>query len=498
MMILRWVVVVLVVATSAGCVRSPFQEPTRPNILLIVADDLGHWACGPCGSAEIETPTMDLLAATGVWFANASSPSPVCSPARASLLTGRLPSQHGIHDFLSETGADERDWLAGEILLPELLREAGYFTSLVGKWHLSGSGRPPEGVFDRWLSYDVAAEGWQNQYRHRGRVHLLDNGEPVTVDGFQTAELTRSAIEIIEHRPADQPFFLLFAPTETHAPFEGHPDEWVDRYRSASFADIPRGESSALPPNGAASLLPDDPTEMLAQYYAAVSAQDAWIGELLTALDDAGLVDDTLVIVTSDHGHMNGQHGLVGKANATLPQNLYDEVVRVPLVVRWPARLPGGVTTELFVDHLDLFATMLDAAGIELDDDTRARIESPGRSLLLAFDGSAAEWRRFRFAEHGNARMVADRRWKLVRRTEPLDPRFGDELYDLEADPRETDNLIDDRGYLYRRLKLEENLDAYFAGYEDPEKSGTRIMEQPPANGREPWTRLAAELSGPE
>jgi len=185
----------------------------------------------------------------------------------------------------------------------------------------------------------------------------------------------------------------------------------------------------------------------------------------------------------------------VGKANATLPQNLYDEVVRVPLVLRWPARLPGGVTTELLVDHLDLFATVLDAAGIELDDATRERISSPGRSLLHVFDGSALDWRRYRFAENGNARMVADRRWKLVRRYPPVDPRFGDELNDLEADPRETTNLINDPGYRYRRRKLEATLDAHFARYENPEKSGTRIMDQPRANGREPWTRLATRLS---
>ncbi len=484
-----------VLAVVLGCVPSPPPQPTPPNILLIVTDDQGHWACGPCGSTELETPTMDLLAATGVWFANASSPSPVCSPARASLLTGRLPSQHGIHDFLSETGTDERDWLADEILLPKVLRDAGYFTSLVGKWHLSGSGRPPAGVFDRWLSYDVAAEGWRNQYLHRGPVHLLDNGEPVTVDGFQTAELTRSAIKIIGHRPQDRPFFMLFAPTETHAPFEGHPDDWVDRYRAASFADIPRGESSLLPPNGAASLFPDDPTEMLAQYYAAVSAQDAWIGELLTFLDGAGILDDTLVIVTSDHGHMNGHHGLVGKANATLPQNLYDEVVRVPLVMRWPAKLPEGMTTELLVDHMDLFMTVLDAAGVEFDDTTRERISSPGRSLLHVFDGPALDRRRYRFAEHGNARMVSDGRFKLVRRYAPLDPRFGDELYDLANDPRETTNLAADPAFAGEAARLGEALDAYFTRYEDPAKSGTRIMEQPPANGREPWTRLAETLS---
>ena len=158
---------------------------------------------------------MDFLAESGTWFANASSPSPVCSPARASLLTGRLPSQHGIHDFLSETGEDERDWLVDEILLPVLLQEAGYFTSLVGKWHLSGTGSPPDDLFDRWLSYDVGADGWRNQYLHQGRVHLLDNGEPLSIGGSQTAELARRAVEIIEDRPANRPFFMIFAPTDT-------------------------------------------------------------------------------------------------------------------------------------------------------------------------------------------------------------------------------------------------------------------------------------------
>jgi len=441
---------------------------------------------------------MDLLAEEGTFFTNASSPSPVCSPARASLLTGRLPSQHGIHDFLSETGADERNWLADELLLPEILHDSGYFTSLVGKWHLSGSGVPLAGVFDRWLSYDVAVEGWRNQYLHTGRVHLLDDGQPLTIEGSQTAELGRRAIEIIEDRPADQPFFLLFAPTDTHAPFEGHPEVWVERYRRLDFVDIPRGESSPLPPFGAASLLPDDPTEMLAQYYAAVSAQDEWLGEILAMLDTAGDLDNTLVIVTSDHGHMNGHHGLVGKANATLPQNLYDEVVRVPLVMRWPGEIPAGERSDLFVDHMDLFMTVLDAAGVDLDSPTLHRISSPGRSVIPVLRDASVEWRRFRFAEHGNARMVADGRWKMVRRYPPLDPRFGDELYDLETDPRETTNLAEASASAEEYSRLSEILDSYFARFEDPEKSGMRIMEQPPANGREPWTRLAESLSALE
>jgi choline-sulfatase len=485
---------ILVTAFIAACAPVPPPGPARPNILLVVTDDQGHWACGPCGNSEIQTPTMDLLAEEGTFFTNASSPSPVCSPARASLLTGRLPSQHGIHDFLSETGVNERDWLAAELLIPEILRDAGYFTSLVGKWHLSGSGKPPDGVFDRWLSYDVAAEGWRNQYLHTGRVHLLDDGQPLTVDGSQTSELARRAIEIIDERPHDRPYFMLFAPTDTHAPFEGHPEEWVERYRAASFVDIPRGETSSLPPNGAASVFPDDPTEMLAQYYAAVSAQDEWLGKILAKIDENGDLQDTLVIVTSDHGHMNGHHGLVGKANATLPQNLYDEVVRVPLVMRWPGTIPAGRRSEIFVDHLDLFATILDAAEVDLDSPTLHRIASPGRSVLPVVNDPATGWRRFRFSEHGNVRMVADERWKLVRRYPPLDPRFGDELYDLANDPRETDNIVADPAYAKEVSRLREVLDRYFARFENPEKSGARIMEQPPANGREPWTRMAERL----
>lgn len=498
MMNSRWLAAAIVLLPVWACSPATAPEPARPNILLVVTDDQGHWACGPCGNTELETPTMDFLAETGAWFTNATSPSPVCSPARASLLTGRLPSQHGIHDFLSETGHDDRDWLAEETLLPALLNDAGYFTALVGKWHLSSTGNPAGGLFDRWLSFDIGPDGWRNQYLHHGRVHLLDNGEPLTIDGSQTAELARRASEIIENRPADRPFFMIFAPTDTHAPFEGHPEKWVKQYRRVAFADIPREETSALPANNAGSLFPDDPTEMLVQYYAAVSAQDEWLGEIIGALGVAGDLDDTFVIVTSDHGHMNGHHGLVGKANATLPQNLYDEVVRVPLVMRWPGKISAGGSLDLFVDHMDLFATILDAAGIELDSPTLHRIASPGRSVLPVVNDPTTSWRRFRFGEHGNARLVADERWKLVRRYPPRDPRFGDELYDLETDPRETTNLAEDPSFASEVSRLSEALEEYFARYEDPEKSGTRIMEQPPANGREPWTRLAESLEAPE
>lgn len=481
-----------------GC-GGPASEPggsvERPNILLVVADDHGCWASGAYGSREILTPTIDRLAEEGLLLTNAVSPSPVCSPARASLLTGRLPSQHGIHDFLSEEPAFDRDWLAGEILLPELLQRVGYRTALIGKWHLSSDSGPVHRGFDRWVSYDVRRAGWRNQYVHDGDVYLSDQGRPVTVTGHQTGHLVRFALDFIATGPAGEPFFLLFAPTDTHAPFSGQPERWVERYRHATFVDIPRGETSHLPAASAESTMPDDPAEMLAQYYAAVSFLDEQVGVLLDALASRGELDRTLVVYTSDQGHMCGQHGLVGKANATLPQNLYEETVRVPMVLRWPrGELPAGTRLDLPLDHLDLFATLLDAAGVPLPEDESRRIASPGRSLLQRLRDPTVPWRRHQFAEHGNARMVSDGRWKLVARYPPLDPRFGDELYDLETDPRETTNLIDrDPG---RAAELGAVLDAHFERYEVAGRSGRRALELPAFNGREPWRRLAATPGG--
>ena len=170
--------------TTLACGSPPVEDKsvsTRPpNIVLFLADDHGQWAAGPYGNDEVETPSLDTLAASGVLMADATSPSPVCSPARVSLLTGRMASQHGVHDFLSEQPDFDHDWLAGEVLLPELLQQAGYRTALIGKWHCTATSVKPERGFDRWLSYDQGPEGWPNQYLHQGTVHLSDQGSPIS------------------------------------------------------------------------------------------------------------------------------------------------------------------------------------------------------------------------------------------------------------------------------------------------------------------------------
>ena len=493
------VVGALCLVPSACGVSTTRDQPQPPNIVLFLADDHGQWACGPCGNTEIVTPNLSRLAASGLMITRATSPGPVCSPARASLLTGRFPSQHGIHDFISETEAFDRDWLAGEIVLPELLQQAGFRTALVGKWHLGANSLRPYRGFDRWISFDVGPQGWRNQYLHRGVVHISNQGVPDTLDGYQTEELVPMVFDFIDHGRRDEPFFVLFAPTETHAPFEGYPERWVARYRDSDFVDVPRDESAYLPVAGEHAVAPDRLEEMLAQYYAAVSHQDEQLGVILDGLEARGLLENTLVVYTSDHGHMNGQHGLVGKANATVPQNFYEETIRVPMILSWPSGLPiAGEEMDIPFDHCDLFQTILDGAAVEVDAASLKKIDSPGRSLFDIVRNPAVTWRSVQLTEHGNARIVTNGRYKLVRRYPPRDPLFGDELYDLRADPREPTNRIGDPRYMDRVSAMSAMLDNFFARYEVPEHSGIRVMEAPPFNGREPWRRTAAGISAPE
>ncbi len=490
-----------VLAISAlACGNSPNKgeqlSTQRPNIVLFLADDHGQWASGPYGNEEVDTPALDRLAQSGVLMANATSPSPVCSPARTSLLTGRLPSQHGIHDFLSEHPDFDQDWLADEVLLPELLRNAGYRTGLIGKWHCAATSLVPEPSFDRWLSYDQGPEDWPNQYLHQGTVHLSDQGTPFSVNGFQLEHLGRAARQFITSGDPEQPYFLLFAPTETHSPFAGHPEDLVERYRNQKLTVVPAGGTSPFPAANEGSVAPDDSGETLAQYYAAVSHQDTELASLLDLLEKRGELEKTLVIYTSDHGLMVGHHGLLGKSNATLPQNLYEESIRVPMVLSWPGGFPeAGITLDLPFDHLDLFQTILEAAGVNLGEDLQGQINSPGMSLLPRLHDTNREWRRYSFTEHGNARQINDGHFKLVRRYPPLDPRFGDELYDLEADPGESVNLMEENSYSQIGAELRTALDRHFEQFEDPEHSGRTVIDQPPCNGIEPWKRLADRLA---
>lgn len=455
------------------------QEP--PNIIVVMTDDHAQWALGAYGLTQIDTPNIDWLAEQGVLFENAMSPAPVCSPARASFHTGKMPSQHGVHDFLSESPEYDADWLAGEKLLSERLLDADYRTALLGKWHATTNSRPPQRGFDRWLSYNPYEAGWQNQYVHSGLVHFSDDGDEIQYAGVQARYLTEEAIRFVD-RESRKPFFISLNYTEPHAPFVGLPERLVSKYRSVAESIVRAGGASDMTDRGTMTTVPDDHIEQLAQYLAAISLIDDQVGRLIDALDGRGLMDSTLLVFTADHGLLVGQYGLYGKTNATNPANFYEETIRIPMIIHAPGEeFRQRQSRSELVDLLDLHATVMDFA---TGGKTSASAYGPGRSMRPLLEGKRnTAWRRIQFAERGKSRMASDGRWKLVRNYQvdksksPIDIWF-----DLAHPFGERHAVSPPRQAVINRLT--DALENFFAIYETPEHTGTDVWNQPPPNAR--------------
>ena len=446
-----------------------------------MGDDHAQWALGAYGLEQIDTPNIDWLADQGILFENAMSPAPVCSPARASFHTGKMPSQHGVHDFLSEQSEFDANWLAGEKLLSERLVDEGYRTALIGKWHATTDSRPPQRGFDRWLSYDPYIAGWQNQYVHSGLVNFSSDGKEMQQGGVQTRFLTEEAVRFIDD-DSSKPFFISLNFTVPHGPFVGLPERLVSRYRPVANEIVRAGRSSEMPDRGSVTTTPEDHVEQLAQYLAAVSLIDDQIGRLLDALQGRDLLDSTMLIYTSDHGLLVGQYGLYGKTNATNPPNFYEETIRIPLIMHVPGeRIRQAQSRTELVDLLDLHATILDYA-------TAGRVPrsdyGPGRSMRPLLEGKRmSQWRTVQMAERGNARMITDGRWKLLRYygLAPGKPS-RDVWYDL-AHPFGEINASDaPREPLRSRLISE--METFFGRYETSEHTGRELWRQTPPNAR--------------
>jgi arylsulfatase A-like enzyme len=480
-------------ATSVASKASGEIAPTKhPNILVFLTDDHGQWAQHAYGNSELQTPHLDRLSARGTRMVNAFTPCPVCSPARASFFTGRMPSQHGIHDWLDHLkNSYEHPWLHGQTLLSELLQSAGYHTGLVGKWHC-GHDREPQPGFDRWFTY------WGTQYPHNGKQSFSDQGKEVTEQGQQSPFFTKQAIDFLESRKkdaasAEKPFFLYVSYVDTHSPHDAAPEELVAMYVKATFKDIPN--ESFAPCHGKVgsgkAVKPEMEHKRLAEYYGAASAVDREVGQVIAALEAAGELDNTLIVYTGDHGLNTGHHGIWEKGNATTPQNFLDESIRIACTLAWPAGgIATGQTVDSFVNHCDLFATLLDVAGVQLDASTAQKINSPGRSYLPALRGNPiADWRTEQICEYGNARMIRTATHKLILRYPYKDVRYPNELYDLKTDPRETINQFENAAYAPVIETLTKKLDAYFEKYSVPEHDGRHLEDQPPATAASPWLR---------
>ncbi len=447
------------------------------NIILLVTDDHGQWALGSSGNPHVQTPNLDYLARRGTVMRNAFTPTPVCSPARACVLTGRTSSQHGVHDFLDgQPHHFGRDWLAGQMTLPECLKAGGYQTGLVGKWHLGNDTTPARG-FDKWgaLAGDYPIDA-------AGPARYCVDGGLQTIAGPKASVITDAAVRFVQQRNPAQPFFLFVGHVSTHSPWEGHPQRLVDRYRDHDFAEVPQNETFAFGEQNLESkelIDRTNPRAALAQYYASVTSIDEGVGRLIDVLQAEGVLDDTIIIYTSDHGLNCGHHGIWGKGNGTLPLNMVEETIRVPLILNGPGIAAGQARSD-FTDHLDLFATVLDLAGMDPPGD----FDGAGRSFqgLLAGQEDPG-WRQVQFCEYGTVQMIRDPRYKLVVWHDTGRHR----LFDLREDPRETRDLADMPEHQARCREMLSRLRDYYDRYRLPETSGLRPGGPDSTNVTSPW-----------
>ena len=451
--------------------------------MFILSDDQGAWALGAAGNNEIITPNLDALAAGGVMFNNFFCASPVCSPARASILTGTIPSVHGVHDWLRggnlsreqisgltehpDYGAfsDEHaaiDYLRDFTLYTDILSDNGYDCALSGKWHLGDSMRPRRG-YRRWFTIGRGGCEYFN-------ADAVSNGEIYYEKKYITDAITDNALAFLDDfSKQDAPFYLGVHYTSPHSPWDekNHQQKYLDMYRGCGFEtvpDVPRHPwASDTAPRGSG----EERRELLRGYFAAVTAMDNNIGRIINKLSKTGRLGDTLIIFTSDNGMNMGHHGIWGKGNGTFPLNMYDTSVKVPFVASHQDKLPHAVRNDL-TSHIDIFPTLMEYLGIEYE----TRTGLIGKSFAGALRGEKGEPNEYVavFDEYGPVRMIRDKKWKYIHRY----PYGPNELYDLNADPGEEANLAGDIKYIDVWERMKNELDRYYARYADPRADGTK------------------------
>ena len=485
--------------TSDPRVASPAVAP--PNVLLLVTDDQGAWAL-PSAMPELHTPILARLQREGRTFERFFCASPVCSPARASMTTGRMPSAHGVHDWLhpealARTDAPRRPFdpdfledLPGADTLGAMFSRHGYRCGMTGKWHLGSSDRPAEG-FEYWYAHQLGGGPYYDAPIWRqadGAGAPASPAQPGTEPSYLTDAITDRALDFLRGAADDRrPFFLQVTWTAPHDPwFDGnHPADLLDLYADTDFPSVPQPPAHpwSVPENFPRAVA--DRHGALAGYCAALSGVDRSIEALLAELERTGALESTIVIVTSDNGFSCGHHGIWGKGNATTPLNFWEPSITVPLIVRWPRHVPAGTWDRTPISATGLLETLAELTGaVPREDPLRAgrsfaeclvggRDDPNGRD---APDGTRAGEERGAgpadgpiviHDEYGAHRMIRTDGWKLVLRREG-----PTELYHLDDDPGEERDLSRDPAHAARRRALEGELTSWFAAHETAALSG--------------------------
>ena len=430
-----------------------------PNIVFIMTDNHAPWTLGCYGNPEIRTPNIDRLAREGMLFTRSFSSNAVCSPTRATFLTGLIPSQHGVHCYLraneAQIGPDAYNTIEEFESLPEVLASVGYTCGLTGKWHLGGNLTPQDG-----FSYWVTKPHWHTSTFYDAQV--IEDGRIRKEPSYLTDFWTNHATRFIE-RNQDRPFFLFLAYNGPYGLGQSLGNKARNRH-AAYYADkelhsFPR--ETIHPWLHSNRQYVNDPTA-IRRYAAEISGVDDGVGRILGLLDRLGLRDDTLVVFTADQGLCGGHHGMWGMGDHSRPLHTYDETCHVPLIFRHPARIAAGTRSDLMVSNYDLMPSLLSYLGL---GHRIPRVpERPGRDYSPILQGRDLEWDNAIFYEFENSRMIRTPQWKYTRRV----PDGPDELYDLHDDPGERTNLVEQSQHVGIRSRLAARLTAFFARYADP------------------------------
>ncbi len=432
---------------KAGAARHPAVKATGPNLLILIGDDHAAYTLGADGDTHGATPRIDALAKQGVYFRRAYCNSPLCTPSRQSIITGRLPHAVGVTRLqtpLPESAVTLGDWLG----------DRGYATAAFGKMHFNSKlthgfdERLDTPEWDHWLKDHEPREvdhrmPW-HPFRDPARVWLNAANKPAGLpdEAMEATYFADRAAEFLRRRK-EGPFALVVGFNEPHSPFK-FPDDQRRRYSPDDFQAPPVSPADrAALPKVFKELTPDDAKGIQAAYYTSISFVDGKVGRILDALDASGQADNTIVVYLGDNGYMTGQHGRFEK------HCFYEPAVRIPVIVRWPKHLPEGKRINEMIEGIDLLPTLLELLGVEAPSNLQ------GRSMAdLALGKPDAEGRSYIFSEYldNEEAMIADSRYKLIvgtgarRRTDGYitdDPTPGPyiRLFDRESDPNEDVDL---------------------------------------------------------
>ncbi len=422
----------LVAALLAISFEAAQAGQTRPSMLVILADDLGYGDLSCCGSAEMKTPHLDRLFSQGMQFTNFYANCPVCSPTRAALLSGRYQELVGVPGVIRTHADNNWGYLSpGAMLLTEVAQQAGYHTAIVGKWHLGleSPNTPTERGFD--FFHGFRGDMMDDYYNHRrhGINYMFRNDVEIDPAGHATDLFTQWAVEYLHQRgTSEQPFLLYLAYNAPHTPIQP-PEEWKQRVLD---------REPEIDPQRAALV-------------ALIEHMDDGIGQVLQALHDSGLADNTIVVFTSDNG---GQLS-VGANNGELRDgkgSVYEGGLKVPAAVAWPGRIAAGTRTELRAMSMDVLPTVFDAARIPIEHEIEGRSFLP---TLLGNDQPPLRSQCFFTRREGGTNFggktidaVIDGPWKLLQNS-PFGPL---ELYNLTDDPAEMRNVAGSNRDVVNRL----------------------------------------------